>query len=311
MSQTAAPAPQTTPVKAVSEAPVWTCEFFPLEGKEATALNSLTVGARFGWKCHGDIAVAWTEQPLRLVFPKEDAQYSLAILKTVRQDPNNVQYEVTAYKAGDHAPEYVRVLQGEHGFEVAKPQWTVKSVLDPKQKPQPYGSLGPFNLSLPLWFVVAIVLGIVLIVFTITRRLRKASQRRRMLEDLKLHTTALAPLHQFYRDARNLRRRIHQMKDESELKAISEDLDRDFRLFVLRQFQVPALDWSDADILRDVRKRHRKTYEQANEPLRRTLRELSKLKGRTQVGVNDVEQMQRMTLDAAERVEAARERGRP
>lgn len=301
----------------MSDIPVWNCEFAPLTGEGTVKLEDLTVGAKFLWKCHGDIAVQWDQQkPTQMGFAKPEDAYTLHILSVIRQDPNDVQYEVTAYKAGEHKPEYLRVLQGkgtvsERGFEAQKPTWTVRSVLDPKQQPQPFGPLGPWSLSLPAWWTASLIIGLLLLAYIIVRRLRKISQRRRMLEELQLHKTALPPLHQFYRDARQLRRRLHTVNDVTELKRISDDLDRDFRLYILRQFQIPTLDWSNQAILSDLRKRHRKTYMQASEPLKRTLRELMKLKARENVAVGDVEQMHRMSLDAAERLETARaqERG--
>lgn len=297
----------------MSDVPVWHCDFFQDAG--GPALDSLTVGSKFGMKCHGDIAVQWDQSPLQLTFPKDEMQYTLAILKTVRQDPNDVQFVVTAYKPGNHNPDYIRVLQdkgvpGEHGFEADKPAWAVKSVLDPQKPPQPYGPYGPWSLHLPLWFVISIIIAIVLVIWMVARRIRKYIQRKRMLEDLKRHTTALQPLHQFYRDARQIRRRLHNVKQEAELKEISSELNRDFRLFVLRKFQIPTLNWSDGEILRDLRRRHRKTYKTAADPLRKTLRELGKLTSREKVNSADIEQLHRMSIDTAEKLDA-KEGGRP
>lgn len=289
----------------MSDIPVWNCEFFAL--KDEPTLGALTVGAKFGWKCHGDIAVQWEPSPPRLAYAKPEDAYTLTILKVIRQDPNDAQYEVTAYKAGDHKPEYIRVLQNqgsptEKGFEATAPKWDIKSVLDPKQPPQAFGPFGPWQLSLPIWFIVAIVLVLTAVILMIVRRTRKYSQRRRMLEELKLHKTALLPLHQFYRDARYIRRRLNGVKDPSELKAITSDLDREFRLYVLRQFQIPALDWSNRAILEDLRKHHRKTYRAAGDSLKKTLRELEKLKARPEMDLKDIEQLHSMSLAAAEKL---------
>ena len=291
----------------MSEVPLWKCEFFKLEGKGSGELDSLTVGTKFGLKCHGDIAVSWDQSKTDVSFPKEEQQYSLAILKVVRQDPNDTQYEVTAYKAGQHAPEYLRVLQGkgsnnERGFETSQLNWSVKSVLDPQNPQEPFGPIGPWHVSLPIWFFVAAFLVVALLVYLSVRKLRRMSQRRRMLENLKLHKTALPPLFQFYRDARQLRRRLHTAQDEAELRKISEDLDREFRLFVLRQFEVPAMEWSNRAILEDIRRRHRKTYRAAKDSLRKTLRELGKLKARSNVAATDLEQVYRMSMDTVEKL---------
>src|SRR4051812_36370244 len=99
----------------MSDVPVWSCEFAALTGEGAGELSALTVGAKFAMKCHGDIAVAWDETAPHLAFAKPEDSYSLAILKVTQQGANDAQYIVTAYKAGEHNPEYVRVLQGAAG----------------------------------------------------------------------------------------------------------------------------------------------------------------------------------------------------
>lgn len=289
----------------MSEVPVWTCSF--ADGPEAK-LSDLTVGAKFALSCRGDIPVEWDPKaaPPKITFAKEEDAYALTVLKTGKLEAQAAEFVVTAYKPGKHEPEYIRILQGDKGFEAVKPKWELKSVLKPDQKPQPFGPLGPFSVPLPIWVWVTAVLTLVVVALSVWRFVRRSRQRRRMLEDLKRHRTAMSPLHQFYRDARLLRRRLHTAKSEAEIKTIATDLEREFRLFVLRRFEVPALDWTDSEILRDVRKRHRKTYASASEPLRRALRELSRMRAQATPSVHDVEQLHRMSLDAAERVEGGK-----
>ncbi len=293
----------------MNEVPVWSCEFKELP--EQSKLDSLTVGAKFSLQCQGEIAVAWQDGLVRPIFPQKEQLYTLTVLETVRLDPNRADFVVTGYKPGQHEPEYVRFMQGDKGFEVLKPKWAIESVIkqEEQQPQQPYPPFGPWELSLPLWFfltlgVLGLALGLVLLRF-----LRRRTQRQRMLDNLKLHRTALSPLHQFYRDARLIRRKLHSAKAVEELKKISDDLDREFRLYVLRQFEIPTLDWTDSEILHDLRKRHRRVYRQASEPLQRILRELFRIKARDQLLLADVEQLHRMSLEAVERLDRAREAG--
>lgn len=284
--------------------PVWTCQFEPAGGP---ALAELTVGAKFAMKCRGDIAVEWTKDPVKVFFAKPEEMYTLQILSSEQLAEHDARFIVTGYKAGQHKPEYIRILQGDKGFEVAKPEWEIKSVLKQGEQPQMYPPFGPFSVGFPLWIGVVAFLALALVIYAVVRKIQRTADRRRMLEDLKRHRTALSPLHQFYRDARGLRKRLHNVKDASELKSISEDLDKEFRLYVLRQFEIPTLDWSDSDILRDLRKRHRKVYSKASDVLKKTLRELVRMKSQPQVLLKDVEQLHTMSLDAAEKLESARE----
>lgn len=293
-------------VAAQTAVPVWTCAFSPLESAEPLA--NLTVGSKFDLKCHGDIPVQWNaKEALTLAFKSPEDQFTLAVLKVTKLEAQDAEFLVTGYKPGKHQPEYIRILQGGAGFEFTKPTWEIKSVLKPNEKPELVGPLGPFQVALPHWIWISALITFLLLLYVVFHRVRKMLQRRRMLEELKRHRTALSPLHQFYRDARTLRKRLHDAKIDEELKTIAEDLNRDFRLYVLRQFEIPTLEWTEGEIISDLRKRHRGVWSQAADPLRKTLIELLRLKNRPQVLLKDVEQLHRMSLDTAERLQHARE----
>lgn len=288
--------------------PVWTCQFNPLHQEGAAKLEELTVGAKFALSCKGDIAVEWNKEGgLRAEFPKKEEAYTLHILKVEKLDGSSAEFIVTGYKPGKHSPEYVRVMQGSQGFEFAKPTWEIQSVLPKDQQPQPAPPFGPWNLTIPYWIFGALFIAIALIGFIVVRKLRRVTQRRRALEEMALHKTPLSPVHQFYRDSRVLRRRLNGAGSAEELRTISSELNRDFRLYVLRQFQIPALEWSDRAIVDDLRKRHRLVHREAAEPLSKTLRELTRIVTQPKPLLPDVDQLHRMSLDTVERIERANE----
>jgi hypothetical protein len=291
--------------------PVWNCKFDRSTEPNPPEMNALTVGAKFSMSCKGDIPVNWGEGPLGVQFAKKEDTYTLHILKAEKLEANEAVMTVTGYKAGQHNPEYVRVVQGSTGFEVLKPAWEIKTVLKKDGQPQqPYPPFGPWNVAFPVWIIVSVAILLVVFGLIAFRFFRRHSQRNRMLAQLALHTTALSPIHQFYRDARQLRRRLNVVKEATEIKAAADDLNREFRLYVLREFQIPTLDWSDRAIVEDLRRRHRHIFEAAGDPLRKTLRELARMKAQSSVRLGDVEQLHRMSMDAAERIESAKEEKR-
>lgn len=292
--------------------PIWKCDFQPDGGVHSTPLDNLTVGAPFKLNCHGDIAVQWIKDfPIALNFPNKEDQYTLNILNAESLAEHDAVFLVTAYKAGDHKPEYIRVVQsqgpgaGQMGFEISKPTWNVKSVLKEGQKAEPVPPFGPWSLSMPLWVIGPAIFLLALMLYLIVRKIRKVSQRNKMIGELERHKTALSPLHQYYRDARNLRRRLHNVKQVEELADLSRELNREFRMYVLRQFLIPTLDWTDGQIVRDLKRRHKKVYREAGDHLRKTLRELTRLQSQQPILFKDVEQMQRMSLEAVERIDRA------
>lgn len=283
----------------MTELPVWTCDL-----NEA---KDLTVGRKFGLKCHGDIDVAWKQGPLAVIFPKEEDNYSLVVLANPKMSNKEVELVVTGYKPGKHQPDYMRIVQGETGFEVQKPQWEIQSVIKQGEKPQPYESVGPWSLGLPLWFLISFAIVLLALFYIGYRVFRRIHQRRKMLAELERHKTTLSPLHQFYRDSRGLRRRLNQAQTAEDAKAVADDLNREFRLYVLRQFQIPTLDWSNRAIIADLRRRHRRVYRRAGANLGKTLRELTRLSESKTVLLKDVEQMHRLSMESAERLDQAEE----
>lgn len=281
----------------MTEFPVWSCDL--------SEAKDLTVGRKFGVKCHGDIDVGWKPGPLSVIFPKEEDGYSLVVLAAPKLEKNDVELVVTGYKPGQHQPEYLRIVQGEAGFEVQKPHWEIQSVVKQGEKPQPYASVGPWSIGLPLWFLIAAAVVLLALVYAGYRIFRRVHQRRQMLADLERHRTTLSPLHQFYRDARMLRRRLNQAKTAEEAKAVADDLNREYRLYILRQFRIPTLDWSDRAIVADLRRRYRKVYRRAGASLGKTLRELSRLREGETVLLKDVEQMHRASMESVERLDEA------
>ena len=282
--------------------PIWTCHFAdPTSGSDK--LDNLTVGTKFAMACQGEIAVDWDQSPTTVKFNKDEEAFSLVILKTEKLEAKGALFEVTGYKPGDHHPEYFRVLQGEHGFEVAKPTWSIKSVLNPKDKPQPFGPFGPFQVTVPPWVLVLTFIFIFALIMGLVRAIRNRLKRRRVLEQLKRHRTALPPAHQFYRDARLLRRRLYAAVESEELKSILKDLDRDFRLFLLRQFEIAAIDGTESDLLKALRRHPRVAWGEVESDLTRTLRELGRLVEQPVVHSSDVEQLHRMSVRTAEKLE--------
>ena len=73
----------------------------------------------------------------------------------------------------------------------------------------------------------------------------------RVIEKLKKHDTALGAFNQFNKDMRLLERQsVFKKNDEwsiSEKQSYTEELDHIFRLYLLREFYIPALEvefWS-------------------------------------------------------------------
>jgi hypothetical protein len=281
--------------------PIWKCDF--AQEQNGHPLNNLTVGSKFKMNCHGDIPVEWNRDNVGVAFKdKKSEEYTLFVLNANKLAPNDAELTVTGYKAGQFKPEFVRIIQGDHGFEVMKPEWEIRTVLKQNEQPKPYAPYGPWGVGLPLWFMIFIGVLVGLVTFFVIRFVRRRMQRQKMLRDLALHATAISAVNQFYKDSRQIKRKLDQAQADADVKDMAVQLDKEFRLFVLRQFQVPALDWSDRAIVDDIRKRQRRDFDLYADPLRKALRELTRIKARNTVSVTDAEQLHQICLDAVEAV---------
>jgi hypothetical protein len=285
----------------VSEVPVWTCEFAGVADDKG--MDHLTVGDRFRMSCHGDIAVAWSADVPRVQMPKPEQDFTLAVLSAEKLDPHAVQLTVTGYRPGDHAPEYVRILQGDKGFETEKPKWKIESILQPSEKPpSPFPSEGYFSVLPPLWFVVVLLLTIIAAIVGAILWGVRWYRGHQFKAELRSHQTALPPVRQFYRDSRALRRRLNQA-GPSELPTVVADLNREVRKLLLRHFEIPALTYSDAATVKAITRRHGRESAGYAPLLRKTLRELTRALTNASVNAADVDQLIRMSVDLAESLE--------
>ena len=282
--------------------PIWSCTFAdPQTGSDK--LDNLTVGSKFAMSCRGEIPVEWEKTAPTVSFAKPEDEFSLVILRDEKLDAKEALFTVTGYKPGEHKPEYIRILQGERGFEVAHPTWTIKSVLKPNEEAKPFGPFGPFSVALPLWVWGALALILVLIAVRGVAWGRDRWRRRNIKAQLKLHATPLTPAHQFYRDARAIRKRLHAVVGVEDLKAILGELDQSFRRLLLRQYKIAALEGGEAVVIGEMRRRRAKVLAAVNPELGQMLRELGRLMSQPTITLSDVEQLHRMSVTCAEKIE--------
>ncbi|RME16080.1 MAG: hypothetical protein D6797_05285 [Bdellovibrio sp.] len=272
----------------------WSCEF-------TSQTQKWTVGAKQVLVCSGEPL----EMPLRevqILFKneKEDA-YKLYVLRVMHSELNQIQLEVTSYRPGVHQNK-VFYLKGQNQKVVVKPlSWSVESVLSKTQKPVPYFSLGPFELKYPWWFWgnfvilgTAILLWLILVV-------RRRIERNNLIADLRKHNTALGPYGQFNKDLRQLKRKCfshpesYQVSQE-ELKGCLDGLEELFKMYLLRAFLVPAHKWPASQVLKDIKKHHKKVFMHAQMEIKSLFKEFKRSRGKLSLlKMKDCEQLLRMT----------------
>jgi hypothetical protein len=285
--------------------PQWKCEFSKSD-------RPWTVGDRQILNCQGEASIQPLGTSAQLSLTDKKLDYTLSLLEVVQSDPNKAQLVVTGYKPGNFTSSIVvesSVGDGKTGFKTEPLQWQITSVIQQKSKqepPKPYPQFGPYKLNYPgLWFVlvgVAIVLAVTFVVL----KLKKMYDRKKLRERLQEHSSALGAFHQFNKDLRGIVREIRSVArgnefSQSTLEKTVVEMDRDFKMYLVRELLVPANEWGRGATLSEIKRTHKRIYREFGGEIKTVLSELDKAKGATPT-YEDCEQLAHMARKTVESV---------
>lgn len=268
----------------------------------------VTVGREFQVTCTGPWPAITPASKLSFEL-KPEQKYSLHLLGAEPLSGDTVRLNTTSYQVGAWNFQPLVLDVDGNKLELAEINFETVSVLDPLEPQQePYGLLGPVGLGWPLlWWVVLLVLvgGFIL---SGGQRWYRRVQRKKLLDSLREHDSALSPIAEFYQTLRRLRRESEVFGSQSvstELaKQTSAELENAFRLFFLREFRLPALTWPDRELLRAFRKENRSVDSADLAKLRKLFREMSAAQKAEKLSARDVVQIAEQSRQLAERFEA-------
>ncbi len=258
-----------------SSLPLWNCriEGEPKEGQ-------WTVGEVFNLQCEGP-GVEFLSTDLHFE-GQEKIQYKLRILEVLEDSGHSLQLKITSYNPGRHRFEKLYIVdQGEEMVRVEPLEFQVKSVIkNPMQ--EAFGPVMAVKMAYPSWLWLAFVLPLVISVFCLLFWWRRKAQMFRVIQELKQHNTALGPFNQLNRDLRHLERQSDFRKKEewsdSKKQSYIESLDQVFRMYLLREFYIPALDWNSGLVTKTLSRQDRHFYRHYGDPLKQFLKELDRAK---------------------------------
>lgn len=273
----------------------------------------VTVGDPFTLSCQGNFGAGFSSTT-QIVPVDEKNKYTLKILGVKSASPGDAQFTVTSYKAGDFKDQVFIISDGLVNAKTDPLAWSVKSVLEQDSKPFP--PMGPMKMSYPnaVWLVILLILAAISLI--VWQRLNRRRARRNLIEGVlgagregvpfrelvKIQNTQA--FSQFSRDLRQVQKDMNAMKPKP-ADEIWAELEKAFRLYLVRELLTPAFDWSQRQILNDIKKNHRKVYNRCSAQLRRGLSEFEKGKGQ-KVTLSDCEQMYVLTRQIADEVYEAR-----
>lgn len=279
---------------------------------------ALNVGSVFELHCPSasDVWQGIAPDQVQLKLPEAD-QYKLKLLKLDFPSKNEAVLTVTSYKPGSHNLAGVQVVghdaSGDHVVTLAPIQFSVVSVMD-QQTPQeePFGALGPVKLSLPPWYWLVIAGVIAFFAAIIWYRFWKRNKKKKLLAKMHIFETAQTPFFQFHHAIRKVQREVGFVADGASLELMTsavQELSQAYKIYLARTFLIPTLDWTEKQVLSDLKKNYRSIYEEHRSGFKKSLAELSRAqkallqKDALQLSLKDIEQTLKMLRDHVDRIE--------
>lgn len=247
--------------------------------------NELTVGREFLLVCEGEFPRTLVQEKLHFVLRPQE-KYQIQLLGFEFRTPTQADLKVTAYRAGQSQFQDLQVTDGTEVLSLGPIQYVVQSVLpkpepgQPQAKQEPFGPIGPASLGVPMlyWAILAGVVGLAALIFVV--RVVRVVQRRSMLARLREHDSALSPMSQFHQSFRRLQRVntvfFGGQADPEHIKQCLDETSAMFRLFLTRKYQVPAFEWNDRLILKDIKKYYPQVFAEYSEDLKKLLKEYAR-----------------------------------
>jgi len=120
------------------------------------------------------------------------------------------------------------------------------------------------------------------------------------------YTTMLPAFAEYSKDARLLGRQLSASTADTDAPAnnlkLRAKLEESFRLYLIRELRVPALQVSDRELLKEIRRSHKAVFQQCEADLRRFFFELEKI--RETVTRKDCDDLLTLSRKLADRIYA-------
>lgn len=293
---------------------------FEIPKVEGLKDNEMTVGREALVTCEGEFPKNLQVDKLHFVETAEQ-KYLIKLLKARMESPSKAVFVVTGYKAGNIEWPDLQMTDGTETFSLGRIEYFMQTSIPKPEgvdaggaqqaqaKIEPYGPIGPAELSVPhlYWVILVAVLGLIIagIVFKVIRVI----QRRNMIERLKEHDSALSPISQFHQSMRKVQRSnpafFSGQTTADDISKAMEEMRHMLRLYITRKYQIPALEWSARLIAKDIKKHHRKVYAECGKDMQDLIKEYQHaFENKQNVTASDVVNLSKRTRNLVETMES-------
>jgi hypothetical protein len=254
------------------------------------------------------------KEPLRIELP-EEFDHSIVLLKKLELTSTKIAYEATHYQAGKFELPFINIVDANNSGFISQPMnFQVQSVIGQPAPEKIYGGVAPMPLGWPVWIFFTILVTIVVIMAWVALFFKSRVQKKNLEKNIRKFLSPMGSYHQFSKDIRVLRSRVvfserHEWS-QPQLQNYIFDLNEHFRMFLLREFTVPATTWSSRQTQKAIKKRARLTYPFFRDTLSTALRELDRARSSYEgMTSKDCDQLTKIIVKSVESIWAYKYKG--
>lgn len=241
--------------------------------------NVLTVGRIFQMNCSATIPENFNFDAAHFELAEND-KLAFKVFKFAAEDKTRIVAESTLYRSGEWKIDDLILTDGQQKISLGKFEVVVKSVIQEGVKAEPYGPIGPLIIPIPWVYIFIIVSAVLFALGSLGLNWRRRWQRKSLLKRLREYETPLSALQQFHSESRRWQRENSffydpKVSDES-ISRVLKEIDLQVRVYFIRRFQIPAIEWNQKLILKDLKKYHRTIYNENLEIIKKWFTEVTR-----------------------------------
>lgn len=190
----------------------------------------------------------WDLKNIRFKLKGEETEFIKSFNAETEPGTGRVILKIALYKAGPQPLEELSITDGSHEMTLQGEPIEIKSVIQQPsggQPVKPFGPVLPITLSTPLSYYIIFLASLLALGLLVFLKLRSLSYEKQLKSKLRDYESPLAPDTQIYRAIRLAEKAGYPMAD----------LEKAFKIYLLRRYEVPMFDLSEAAALKYFKRR--------------------------------------------------------
>lgn len=207
--------------------------------------EKITVGEHLLLNCSSSDSAPFALDKATFKLPEEQ-KYSLKVLRASGTG-KEFTIDYTIYAPGEYKISELILTDGTTELALGGATIKVESVLQPSpdgKPPEAFGPILPIGIHIPLYYYLLLTVLILLVAGFSIYRIRRSMYYKKLKEKLTTHSSPLEPDTQFYRSIRLSEKAGYPL----------EQIEKAFRLYNLRAYQLPMFDLTNERITKYFRR---------------------------------------------------------